>query len=124
MEDRNDIVFLGNGLNTVIYGANYGIDTIKNFGNDDKIIINANISKDNLILKLVGNDLKIALKEESKTFEELTNVLIIENYLNSQKEGLIQFSNNQTFKLYELLNNTPTTGDDRLEYGDEDIVIH
>ena len=96
----DDIVATGNGNDTITGGI--GADTLKGGNGDDAYIFNkgdgkdsiedtlgldtlnfgANISQNDVIVKLIGRDLVIALKEEGKSFEELSDVITIKNHTN------------------------------------------
>ena len=76
-----------------------------------------------MTVKLDNNDLLIGINEDSVDFNDLNNVLRIENYLNSQQEGKVKFSDDEEIKLYELIKNLPTENDDTLEYGNESDII-
>ncbi|MGE3612525.1 MAG: calcium-binding protein [Sulfurimonas sp.] len=113
----------GVGNDTYIYSRGDGKDTIIDSGGYDTLQFTAGITNDNLIAKLQGSDLLIALKEEGKTFAELSDVITLKNYKN-EKETIeaIFLEGYQRVDIEQLLN-APTNENDRLELGEGDDTI-
>ncbi len=70
----------GDGKDTIIDSYTYGYNNIssQNAGNDT-IKLGAGITKDDLLVTIVGSDIVVALKEEGKTLAELSDTITIKN---------------------------------------------
>ncbi|MDR1461255.1 MAG: VCBS domain-containing protein [Campylobacteraceae bacterium] len=119
-KEGDDILDGGLGDDTYVFGRGYGHDTI--VGEDasewwqtnkgfDNILLVGDLTQDSLILQQSGNDLIIAIKEEGKSFEELSDTLTIKNYFEA---GFtienIEFDGGNTISIEDILNSnhTPT----------------
>ena len=112
----------GHGDDIYTFSRGDGLDTIIDIGGNDKIKFETGINQNDLIGKLIGNDFIIALKENGKTFEELSDKITIKNYLNnSHKIETIEFNNGTSIKTDSLL--VGTEGDDNLVFGNDDVTI-
>ena len=110
------------GDNTYTFNLENSLVTILDQGGDDTIKFGEGIIANNLIGKLTNSDFTIALKEDGKTFEELSNKITIKNYTNSKnKIENIEFADGNRIETDSLL--VATEGDDTLIFGNDDISI-
>jgi Ca2+-binding RTX toxin-like protein len=85
----DDILDGGFGDDVYVFGRGYGHDEIvekrgeewwQDYQGNDRVLIVGDVTEDDLIVKQIGNDLVIAIKEEGKEFEDLNDTLVIKNY--------------------------------------------
>ena len=132
----NDTLKGGSGDDVYIFNRGDGSDTIydnyksgywwwQNAGNDT-IQFGAGITQDDLLLKQVGHNLVIALKESGKTFDELTDKITITNFsynVTNQREtdgnyhnffGIenITFADGTSWVTADIISHIGTDGDD------------
>ncbi|MDD3595660.1 calcium-binding protein [Sulfuricurvum sp.] len=113
----------GLGNDTYIYGRGDGKDTIIDTGDHDTLQFAEGITIDDLIVQYKGSDLMIGLKEEGKTFEQLSDVVTLKNYKNAQNTiEAIYLDGYQIVDIDELLN-APTEFDDILTLSNNDQNI-
>ncbi|MDD3597480.1 calcium-binding protein, partial [Sulfuricurvum sp.] len=81
----NDTLSGGAGDDTYVFSRGDGIDTIIETAGNDTIEFAEGISANNLIVKASANsnDLIVALKEDGKTFDELTDKITLKNWFNT-----------------------------------------
>jgi len=107
----------GFGDDIYLFGRGSGHDTITDNGigewwqtrsGNDTVFFKEGISRDDLWVKEEGNDLLIAIKEEGKSFEELSDTLRIIGALdeNNPFESVV-FSNGENVSITALLNQAP-----------------
>ncbi|MBU0631083.1 hypothetical protein KKA17_00405, partial [bacterium] len=130
--DGNDILIGGKGddrldgglgNDTYVYGKGDGKDTIIDSGGYDAVQFTEGITADDLVVEYQGNDLLIGLKEDGKTFEELSDVITLKNYKNSASTiEAIYLDGYQSVDIDALLN-APTEFDDTLELSNNDQNI-
>ncbi|MDY0215175.1 MAG: calcium-binding protein, partial [Bacilli bacterium] len=108
---------------TYIYARGDGKDTVIDSGGHDTLQFREGISQDDLVVQYKGNDLLVALKEEGKTFEQLSDVITIKNYKNpSSVIEAIYLDGYRRVDIDALLN-APTEFDDILELSNNDQNI-
>ncbi|MDR1008590.1 MAG: hypothetical protein LBL65_08560, partial [Campylobacteraceae bacterium] len=107
---------------TYIFNRGDGRDIITDSYGTDTISFGENITKDDLIVRLSGNDLIIAIKEEGVEFNSLSDKITIKNYTTSyyKIENILFFDGSRldtTTILY------PTQNDDYLVYSDSAVTV-
>ncbi|MDR1285086.1 MAG: hypothetical protein LBJ88_02670, partial [Campylobacteraceae bacterium] len=118
----NDILDGGYGNDTYMFNKGDGRDTITDSYGTDTISFGENITKDDLIVRLSGNDLIIAIKEEEVEFNNLSDKVTIKNYIDSSyKIENILFFDGSRFDITTIL--YPTQDDDYLIYLDNAVTI-
>ncbi len=101
----------GVGNDTYIYNLGDGRDTIIDKAGHDTLQFASDVTQDMLTAKLKGADLFIGIKEEGKTFDELSDVITIKNYTNTAPKVEAIISNNIYFtKQYIMINNLKEVG--------------
>ncbi|WP_310442559.1 Ig-like domain-containing protein [Sulfurimonas sp.] len=123
----NDTLMGGFGNDTYIYNRGDGKDTIidsYSYGNagNDTLKFGEGINAEDIIAKAVGNDMIIALKEEGKTFEQLSDKLILKDWLDVNKR-IENFSLADGTVLTLTQMQQATDGDDYLTFGDEGVSV-
>jgi Ca2+-binding RTX toxin-like protein len=117
----------GKGDDTYIYSRGDGKDIILDTNGNDTLKFKEGITKDDLIVRLSpnSNDLIVAIKENGKSFDELSNVIIIKEWLNANNRiEKFLFSDGTTLYTNEILGYQETTdGNDYLTYLDGDMSI-
>ncbi|MDD4950742.1 calcium-binding protein, partial [Sulfuricurvum sp.] len=108
----DDLLFGGVGSDTYCFDRGFGKDMIYDFsadgsdGGNDRIVFGDGISADDIIVKSFENDnnLYIGLKEDGKTFDELSNVITIKDWflLNNRIES-IAFGDAADMSLLDLM---------------------
>ncbi|MCH9812829.1 MAG: tandem-95 repeat protein [Epsilonproteobacteria bacterium] len=118
----NDTLEGGAGDDIYIFNRGDGEDTLYDSEGSDTIKFGTAITEGDLIGKLVGNDFVIALKEEGKTFDTLSDKITIQDYLYiSNKIETILFADGSSIETKSLI--IPTEGDDSFVLGDEGVTI-
>ncbi len=114
----------GVGNDTYIYNLGDGRDTIIDKAGHDTLQFASDVTQDMLTAKLKGADLFIGIKEEGKTFDELSDVITIKNYTN--KNSTIEAVFLEGYKRVDIqtLLNQPTEDGDSLELGDGDDIVN
>ncbi|MDD2780857.1 calcium-binding protein, partial [Sulfuricurvum sp.] len=107
----------GFGDDVYLFGRGSGHDTITDKGigewwqtrsGNDTIFFKEGISRDDLWVKEEGNDLLIAIKEEGKSFEELSDTLrIIGAFDDNNPFESVVFANGTNVSITALVNHAP-----------------
>ncbi|MCX6075165.1 MAG: Ig-like domain-containing protein, partial [Campylobacterales bacterium] len=109
---ENDLLFGGAGDDTYIFDRGFGKDMIYDTvadgsdGGNDRIVFGEGISADDITVKSFENDnnLYIGLKEDGKTFDELSNVITIKDwYLSNNRIESITFGDAVDMSLLDLM---------------------
>lgn len=119
----NDILYGGTGNDTYYFNRGDGSDIIIDTSGNDKLQFGEGITKEDIAVKLLGNDLVVALKEDGKTYEELSDKIVLQNWLDSSKRVENILLNDGTIIKADALQGI-TGGDDTLVYGDSFIVLN
>ncbi|MDD5160522.1 MAG: calcium-binding protein [Sulfuricurvum sp.] len=113
----------GLGNDSYIYFRGDGKDTIIDSGDHDTLQFGEGVTIDDLMVKFVGNDLLIALKEEGVAFDQLSDVITLKNYKNGDNTiEAIYLDGYEIVDIDELLN-APTEFDDILILSNDDHTI-
>ena len=79
-KEGNDTLVGGDGDDVYLFGRGDGVDTIIDIAKDnDSISFKSGISLDDIEVQVIGTQMIIALKEDGKSFEELSDKLILES---------------------------------------------
>ncbi|MDD5387563.1 MAG: calcium-binding protein, partial [Sulfuricurvum sp.] len=108
----------GDGKDTIIdeYRYGYNSSSQSNAGNDT-LMFGENITIEDLIARVVGDDLIIGIKEGTKSFDELSDVLTIKNWVNTNNRiETITLNDKSIVDLAAI--QFATEGSDNLIYGD------
>lgn len=114
---------LGDGKDTIIDAYSYGYNgsNQSNAGNDT-LTFGANIALEDLIARVVGDDLIIGIKEGTKSFDELGDVITIKNWVNiNNRVETIAFNDGTIVDLAAI--QFATEGADNLIYGDTAVSV-
>ncbi|WP_321778676.1 calcium-binding protein [Sulfurimonas sp.] len=118
----DDTLYGGSGNDTYIFNLGDGTDTILDSSGNDTLKFGNGITSDNLAAKIDGTNLIIAIKEDGKTFDELTDKITINNYTNNNnKIEIISLANGDIVNLDSI--QATTAGDDVLVYGDNGVTV-
>ena len=113
----------GNGDDTYIFNKGDGKDSIEDTLGVDTLSFGDGILQNDVIVRLVGRDLVIALKEEGKSFEELSDVIIIKNHTNTDnKLENISFGDGTTLDVSTIA--LGTEGNDNFIFGSVNTTIN
>ncbi|OHE02589.1 MAG: hypothetical protein A3K14_02700, partial [Sulfurimonas sp. RIFCSPLOWO2_12_FULL_36_74] len=112
----DDRIYGYTGNNTYIYRTGDGADTIVDGGGTD-ILNFSDISSENVIIKAQGKDLIIAVAEDGKTYEELTNKVTIANWIDRENRiENITFADGSSPNFIELIKTQfITEGNDKID---------
>ena len=113
----------GDGKDTIIDAYSYGYNGSNqaNAGNDTLKFSDA-IGTDDLIAQVVGEDLIIALKEDGKTFNQLSDTITIKNWVNTNNRiETIALFDGSVVDLAAI--QSATQENDNLVYGDSATVV-
>jgi Ca2+-binding RTX toxin-like protein len=121
----NDILSGGLGDDTYLFGRGDGIDTIiESRGSLDTLIFNRGISEDHLLVKVAGDNLIIALKEENTAWEALSDKVIITNWQDSNNSiNFIKLANDTIISTEELITKQATPDNDTIIGSYDDDII-
>ena len=93
-------------------------------GGEDSVLFGDNISPDDVLVHTSGNNITIAVKEDDKSFDELSDKLTITDFYNvGNKIEHFVFSDGQTLTAQEILNLIFTDGDDNVIFETETAQI-
>ncbi|PHM16873.1 MAG: hypothetical protein CJD30_09285 [Sulfuricurvum sp. PD_MW2] len=113
----------GDGKDTIIdeYRYGYNGNSQSNAGNDT-LRFGEGVTTADLIAKVVGDDLILALKEEGKTFEELGDVITIKNWVNPAiRIETIRLNDGSIVDLASI--QSASEGNDNLIFGDSAVNV-
>lgn len=112
-EEGDDLLFGGAGDDTYLFNRGFGKDMIFEdaFGDadsagDDHIVLGAGIAYDDVIVRSFENDnnLYIALKEDEKQFDELSDVITIKDwFLSANRIESISFGDGDVMSLIDVM---------------------
>ncbi len=106
----------GDGVDIVVDSYSYG-----NAGNDT-LQFGAGITEDDIVAKVDGNDMIIALKEDGVAFEGLSDKIILKDWTDANKRvENIELSDGSLVAFAQI--QSATDGDDHLIFGDEGIMV-
>jgi len=103
-----DILDGGSGDDYYIFGKGSGKDIIIDNAGVDSILMGLDITRQDILAKVVGDDITFALKEEGKSFEELSDSITIKNYnqVGFEVEKIV-LDDGTTYAIEDLLNQAP-----------------
>lgn len=112
----------GNGKDTIIDEYRYGYKgTGQSAAGNDTLRFGEGITQNDLIARVVGDDLIIALKEGTKSFDELSDVVTIKNWVDTEtRVETLSLFDGSVIDLSAI--QSATIGNDNLIYGDD--VVH
>ena len=117
----NDILDGATGNDTYVFNRGDGTDTIHDIAGVDTIKFGTSISQSDILLERVNDDLIVALKVDGKTFDELSDKIILKEWFNEEtieyRVELMVFGN-ESVAIADIVT-APTVNNDNLEYGDE-----
>ncbi len=126
----NDILNGSYGSDTYIFNRGDGKDIIREYDHwvrgTDVLIFGENISIDDIVAKVDGNNLILAIKEDGKTFDELVNKITIENwYKDFYSVEEIQFDDGTKLTMFnDIISLLSTNGDDIIKgYNSQNNII-
>ena len=76
----NDVIDGGSGNDTYIFGRADGKDTVNDSSGNDTLKFKEGITMNDILIKQIGNDLVVGIKEEGKTFAELSDTITLGNW--------------------------------------------
>ncbi|AOO64213.1 calcium-binding protein [Sulfurospirillum halorespirans] len=117
-----DTLYGGAGNDLYMYTKGDGKDILSDESGEDTLRFSEGITKDDLIAKASGNDLIIGIKEEGKTFDQLTDTITIKNYLSGGKLEHLLLNDGTALALNELQQGSEAN--DYLAYGNEASTVN
>jgi VCBS repeat-containing protein len=114
----------GSGNDTYRFSRGDGKDRIIDSAGNDTLIFGEAISADDLIARVVSgsDDLQIALREDGKTFDQLSDVITISGWRNSAyRVENLRLSDGTAVALTQIQRSGE--GDDYLVFGDEGVIV-
>jgi Ca2+-binding RTX toxin-like protein len=127
----------GQGDDTYIYGRGNGKDTVYDDyrygswyqynGGNDTLEFKEGITKDDVIIKLSAdsNDLIIAIKEDGKSFNELSDIITIKDWFNvNNRIENFRFSNGTALSVNDIINLQGTDENDTARFLDSTTPIN
>ena len=101
----DDTLQSGKGHDSIFFRRGDGRDVIQDAGGLDKLVFAQDIAKSDVLYRLNRNmDLVIAINEEGKRFEELSDRVTLVNWMKAENRiERIEFGDNQTLTLNEVL---------------------
>ncbi|MDY0238059.1 MAG: calcium-binding protein, partial [Campylobacterales bacterium] len=123
----NDMLYGGTGDDTYVFNKGDGQDIIYDAEGNDTIKFGEGIGKDDIVARFVlgTDDLIIAIKEENKTFDELSDTITIKDwYKNSNRVENIVFEGGETLGAEDIFDlQVTTSGDDYIRASNKSVVI-
>ncbi len=123
----NDALNGGMGDDTYVFAKGDGIDTIIDTAGADTLKFVGGITADDLIVKASanGNDLIVALKEEGKTFDQLTDKITLKSWFDpSSRIEMFIFNNGTVLSVNDIISTQATEGDDIVRPADMTLPIN
>ncbi len=128
--EGDDVLSGSYGSDTYLYNRGDGKDIIREYDHwirgTDVLIFGEGISRDDIIAKVDGNNLILALKEDGKSFDELTDKITLENwYKDFYSVEEIQFHDGTKLTMFnDIISLLSTDGDDIIKgYNSQDNII-
>ncbi len=120
--EGDDILKGGAGNDTYIFNRGDGKDTIKDVQGNETLQFGEGITQDDIIVRLIGRDLIVAIKEDGKSFDELSDVVTIDNHTSSSnKLENITFDDGSLLDVASIA--LGTEDNDNLIFDNTDTVI-
>ncbi|MDD3597207.1 calcium-binding protein, partial [Sulfuricurvum sp.] len=125
--DGNDtyVFNLGDGHDTIYdYDRNYTNYSYYNAGNDT-IRFGEGISAEDVLIKFSGSNLILGLKEEGKTFEELSDTITITNWYNAYNriENIVFADGSSMGSVNDIINLTVSEDDDTINGTELGLIL-
>ncbi|WP_331774714.1 calcium-binding protein [Sulfurospirillum sp. 1612] len=104
----DDILMGESGDDYYIFERGDGHDIIIDSSGNDTLMFGSNITRQDILAKIVGDDIIFGLKEEGKTFDALSDTITIKNYAQSGFEiETVLFDDGSAYHVADLLNQAP-----------------
>ncbi|WP_294872603.1 calcium-binding protein, partial [Sulfuricurvum sp. RIFCSPLOWO2_12_FULL_43_24] len=119
-----DVLEGGIGNDTYRFGRGNGKDRISDTAGTDTLLFGDGITADNLIARVVSgsDDLQIAIREDGKTFDQLSDVITISGWRNAAyRVENLRLSDGSAITLTQI--ERSSDGDDYLVFGDEGVIV-
>ena len=112
----------GYGDDTYLFSRGDGVDTVIDTKGNDTLQLGVGVTQADLIIKAQGNDLVVALKEDGKAFDELSDKITLSNWLHlSTRVENIVLNDGSSINLVDIQNGT--NENDYLIFGDEGVNV-
>ncbi|AFV97424.1 MULTISPECIES: calcium-binding protein [unclassified Sulfuricurvum] len=114
----------GAGNDTYRFGIGDGKDRITDSSGLDSLIFGEGITADNLIARVVNgsDDLQIAIREDGKSFDQLSDVITISGWRNVvYRVENLRLSDGSAITLTQI--ERSSDGDDYVVFGDEGVIV-
>ena len=124
--EGDDKVISLSGDQTYFFNLGDGADTIGDSGGVDRLVFGEGINRDDVEVKLQRNaDLVVAIKEIGKTFEELTDRVIMVDWIRpNHRIEVIEFADGSTLRLQEVFNQYEASdGTDVVELSSGNVIF-
>lgn len=122
----NDTLYGSNGNETYVFNRGDGTDTISDVGGIDTLMLGEGITSNDLIIQASGNNLIIALKDEGKVFEDLSDKITITDWYNvNNKIENLSFENGEaTIKVDTIVSDIVKADNNAMKFdGVDDALI-
>jgi Ca2+-binding RTX toxin-like protein len=126
----NDYLSGGGGNDTYIFNRGDGRDIVYDISGEDKIVFGEGITKDDLYAKFDGNyNIIIGIKEDGKTFSELSDWITMEGFrsfysLNNGQIEKFVFSDGTELTLVGIISLLGTEGNDVISWRESAVNIN
>lgn len=120
----SDLLEGGTGNDTYYFSRGDGKDSITDSAGLDSLIFGEGISADDLIARVINgsDDLQIAINEEGKTFDQLSDVITISGWRNAAyRIENLHLSDGSAIALTQI--ERSSEGDDYLVFADEGVSV-
>ncbi|GAB6069162.1 hypothetical protein JCM30760_02590 [Thiomicrorhabdus hydrogeniphila] len=121
--EGDDRLIGGSGNDTYYFGRGDGQDTVVDSEGHDTLQFEAGVEFGDLVARFKGADLQIAINEEGKTFDQLADVITLQNFNNADASIESVFLDGFVRVNIQDLLNKPTIEDDELIYIDKGVDV-
>ncbi|AOO64214.1 Ig-like domain-containing protein [Sulfurospirillum halorespirans] len=118
----SDILMGGNGDDYYIFEKSSGHDLISDSAGIDTLMLGAGITREDILAKVVGDDIILGVKETGKSFEELSDTITIKNWTQTGFEiENVMLDDGTLLSLDDLRNQAPILTDTEVSIAMQDL---
>ena len=101
----------GNGNDVYVFGKGDGVDVIEDSSGTDVLKLKEGVTQEDLVLKKSGSDLIIGIKEDGKSFLELSDKVVLKNWYQTNNINSLSFSDGTVANMLDILQDISTDED-------------